>query len=222
MAPPADPAHAVPHADLAYVLRAHVRDGFLVAIDMLTRTSVTNDFAPDASVFEREPDPATGERKLEQLAFEVVSEQPLSVQTSKARELSRRGVRRIFCLVVKHAKVLEWSQQTDAWSATPLETIDDPVFARPLPTSALLQATMADTAVLKALREKGHPEFDAVREEGREEGRVDALRGLVPGIALSVGVALDEKQRASLAEKTSGQLQELLAALMRDRRWPDG
>src|ERR1700710_3073188 len=72
--PPAEEPRAVAHADLAYVLRALVRAGFNVAVDMLTRTSKENDFAPDASVYEAARDEAGG-RKLEQLAFVIVNEQ---------------------------------------------------------------------------------------------------------------------------------------------------
>lgn len=219
-APPADEKHAVPHADLAYVLRAHVRDGYAVAVDMLTRTSETNDFASDASVFEAARDPVTGGRRLEELAFEVVNEQALAIQTTKARELVRRGVRRMFCIVVKQAKLLEWSKTTDAWAATPLETIDDRCFARPLPSAALLGAAAADAAVLRALRAKGHPEFDAVREEGREEGREEAMRELMPELCELYGIALDEERRGQVAALSAAELDALVAVLRRDRRWP--
>ena len=219
LSPPSDEKHAVPHADLAYVLRAHVNPGFNVAVDMLTRTSETNDFAPDASVYEAERDATTGGRKLEQLAFEVVSEQALAVQTTKARELTTRGVRRTFCLVIKQRKLLEWSRETDGWSATPLEEIADPCFVRPLPTAALLSAALADQAVLRALRAKGHPEFDAVREEGREEGREEALRIGVLDLCESLGVPVPRDGAAQLAAMDARALDALRLALKRDRRW---
>jgi len=216
LSPPSDEKHAVPHADLTYVLRAHVRDGFRVAVDMLTRTSEENDFAPDASVFEAERDPATGGRRLEQLAFEVVNEQALSVQSVKARELAKRGVRRLFCLVPKQGKLLEWSRETTSWSATPLTEIDDACFVRPLPSSALLRAALADDAVLRALRAKGHPEFDAVREEGREEG----MRIGILDLCDSLGVALPEGAAAELGALHGPALDALRVALKRDKRWP--
>jgi Uma2 family endonuclease len=216
LSPPSDEKHAVPHADLAYVLRAHVRSGFSVAVDMLTRTSEESDFAPDASVFELERDPVTGGRRLEQLAFEIVSEQALAVQTTKARELTKRGVRRLFCLVVKQGKLLEWSRETDGWSAVPLQEIDDPCFVRPLPTSALLRAAVADDAVLRALRSKGHPEFDAVREEGREEG----LRVGILDLCESLGIAVPEGAAAQLEMLRSRELDAIRVVLKRDKRWP--
>ena len=218
LSPPSDEKHAVPHADLTYVLRAHVKPGFSVAVDMLTRASEQNDFAPDASVFEAERDPATGGRRLEQLAFEVVNEQALSVQTSKARELTKRGVRRAFCLVTKQGKLLEWSRETDGWSATPLEEIDDPCFVRPLPAPALLRAALADDAVLRALRAKGHPEFDAVREEGREEG----LRLGILDLCESLGIEHPEDAAAKLGAMDGKALDAVRVALKRDKRWPAG
>lgn len=204
--PPAEEKHAVPHADLAYVLRAHVKPEFLVAVDLLTRSGKENDFAPDASVYEAERDPETGGRRLEQLAFEIVSEQALSNQTPKSRELAARGVRRLFCLVVKQGRVLEWSRETDAWAATPLETIDDACFARPLPTAALLQAAAADTAVIRALRAKGHPELDALREEGRTEGRREAVLTILRARFGDVGDDVAARIRAASAAEIDAAL----------------
>src|SRR4051812_4453474 len=67
-AAPAEGPHATMHADLAYVLRAHVAPPYLAAVDLLTRTEEASDFAPDASVFEEF---SNGERKLEEFAFEI-------------------------------------------------------------------------------------------------------------------------------------------------------
>lgn len=216
MAPPADEKHAVPHAELAYVLRAHVQPDFVVAVDLLTRTSEENDFAPDASVFPVERVPETGGRKLEHLAFEIVNEQALSIQTTKARELVRRGVRRVFCLVTKQRKLLEWSHATDGWSAAPVEAIDDPCFVRPLPSSALLGATLADDAVMRALRAKRHPEFIAEREEGREQG----LRQAILDVCELVGVEVTDARRAALETMNAKALDALRIVLKRDRQWP--
>jgi hypothetical protein len=221
LAPPADEGHAVPHADLAYVLRAHARAEFLVAVDLLTRTSQTADLAPDASVYPRERVPETGGRKLDELAFEIVSEQPLGVPTGKARELARRGVRRIFCLVVKQRRLLEWSRETDGWSAAPVERIDDPCFVRPLPAVALLEAVAADEAVMKALREKRHPEFLAEREEGREEG-LSVARRAVRDLCTALGVEVDTARGRDIDTMDTDRLDALRAALVATRRWPGG
>ena len=122
----------------------------------------------------------------------------------------------MFCLVVKQGKLLEWSRETDGWSAVPLPEIDDPCFVRPLPTSALLRAAVADDAVLRALRAKGHPEFDAVREEGREEG----LRVGILDLCESLGIAVPEGAAAELRMLRSRELDAIRVALKRDRRWP--
>lgn len=230
-APPALEKHAVPHADLAYLLRAHVKPGFNVAVDMLTRTSLENDFAPDASVYEAERE-ADGGRKLEQLAFEIVNEQALAIQTTKARELTARGVRRVFAFVVKNRRLLEWSRETDAWAATPIETIDDPCFVRPLPVGALASAVDADTAVLRALAERGHPVIDEIRresreegreegrEKGREEGREEALRLAVIDLCELFGIELDPARRQALEDARGAALDALRTAIKTTRRWP--
>jgi len=224
--PPAEEKHAVPHADLAYVLRAHVRAGFNVAVDMLTRSGLENDFAPDASVYEAERDTETGGRRLEQLAFEIVNEQALATQTTKARALTARGVRRVFVLVVKHRKLLEWSRETDAWAATPLEAIDDPVFVRPVRASALASALAADEAVLRALKSKGHPVLDEIREEGRqdglEQGLEQGLRLAILDLCEALEIRVTDEQRGMLASARRAELERLRGALKNDRRWSDG
>ena len=82
--------------------------GYSGAIDMLTRTSTDDDFAPDGSVFPTERDPVTGGRKLEEIAFEIASKQSLTVPTRKARKLVKRGVRRVFCIARDNRRGLEW------------------------------------------------------------------------------------------------------------------
>jgi len=216
MSPPADEKHAVPHATLAYILGAHVASSFVVALDMLTRTSETSDFAPDVSVFPLERVPETGGRQLEHLAFEIVNEQALAVQTTKARELVRRGVRRVFCVVVQKKKLLEWSRETDSWAATPLETIDDPCFTRPVSVAALLGAASADDAVAAALRAKSHPAFGKAREEGREEGLRVAVRDLCDAFS----IPLDADRDRTVSSMSATELDALRSALKRDRSWP--
>ena len=191
---PADYPHGTRHSKLAALLEAHVDDGFDAAVDMLTRTSEKSDFAPDASVFPEGPDPHTGGRQLEHLAFEVVATQTLPDAGRKAAELVRRGVRRVFAIDVERQRALEWSTATDAWRLLRNDdAIDDPCFALPLPLDALVGAADADDAVAKALLAKHNPvlaeALDARerygREAGIEEGRLHTLvatlraRGLV-------------------------------------------
>ncbi|WP_437623341.1 Uma2 family endonuclease [Sorangium sp. So ce1151] len=152
IAAPADEPHATRHSDLTHVVRAHVAPSYKVAVDMLTRTGPKSDFAPDTSVFPADPDPQTGGRRLEELAFEVASEQALSVTSAKARELVRRGVRRVFCLVVKQQRMFEWSRAAEDWVRLPEDAfIEDRCLVTPLPVRALLDAADVDDAVAHAL-----------------------------------------------------------------------
>jgi Uma2 family endonuclease len=90
---PADPPHAERHFQLCALIEAHTGPAFEAACDLLTRTSRTDDVAPDISIYADAPDPVTGGRQLEQLAFEVVSTQSLADAGRKAAKLAARGVR---------------------------------------------------------------------------------------------------------------------------------
>ena len=191
--PPADPPHGMRHAKLAALVDAHAGNDFVVAVDMLTWTSRTNDFAPDVSVFPAAPDPVTGGRQLEHLAFEIASTQSLSRAGDKAAKLIARGVRRVFAIDVERSRALEWSATLDTWSV--LESaahIEDRALAAPLPIAALLHAARADDVVARALIVKRNPEIEAVRAQdrmesllrGRAEGEAEGLlRGRVEGEA---------------------------------------
>jgi hypothetical protein len=156
------------------MLEAHAASGYLVAVDMLTRTGEASDFAPDASVFAAHADPKTGGRRLEELAFEVADRQALAVPTSKARELVRRGVRRVFCLLVGKGRLLEWSRETAGWQPVgPSAALADRCFAQPLPVRALLEAAASDEAVVAALRARRVPALEALLAEGEAKGRAE-------------------------------------------------
>jgi hypothetical protein len=178
---------------------------------MLTRTSKTSDFAPDASIYPEARDPETGGRRLEELAFEIVSKQRLGVATTKARELSRRGVRRVFCIALAKRLVLQWSAETDDWK--PLgdsEVIEDRCLVRPVPVRALLDTTTADEAVVRALIAKETPAMkqaladsnQAGRDEGLKEGRKEGLaaaRRMLLAMVTGRGIPLDDAARARIA-----------------------
>jgi len=155
---PSDPPHAILHSKISALLEAHVADDFEVASDMLTRTSETSDRAPDASVFPRAPDPRTGGRQLEHLAFEVVSTETLSSAAKKAKDLCGRGVRRVFALDVERERAFEWSHDLGTWSLLNASaSIDDRSLAVPLPIAALIRASKTDDAVARALLAKSNP-----------------------------------------------------------------
>jgi hypothetical protein len=245
-AAPADPPHARLHATLAYVLEAHAAPGYLTAVDMLTRTDEASDFAPDASVFPATYDARTGGRKLEELAFEISNRQGLGVATRKARELARRGVRRVFCLRVGQGRLLEWSREADGWQVVADEAqLDDRCFVRPVPVRVLVGAASADEAVVAALRARGVPALEAAVAEGEARGRAEGeaageargraegeaageARGRAAGLRAAVvdlcevlGIALDDERRARLAASGADDLEALRLALKQHRRWPD-
>src|SRR5258705_9954886 len=130
--PPSDHAHGERQAKASALIEACVRPEFSVATEMLTRTSRTSDIAPDISVCPRALDPATGRRRIAELAFEVVSTQSLGNAADKARRLLARGVRRVFAIDVEHGRALEWSGALAAWQRHPGICIEDPVLAVPL------------------------------------------------------------------------------------------
>ena len=219
-AAPADPPHATKHSQVDRVIGSHVAEGYIPAVDMLTRTAGASDFAPDVSVFPAEPDPETKGRRLEELAFEVASEQALSVPTEKARELIRRGVRRVFCVLVKQRRVLEWSRETDGWATLPESAvIDDRCLVRPLPVAALLDAALADDAVVQALLVKRPPSLVRALEaqlaeghkeghreghkeghrEGHKEGELEARRQDLLLVLSERGILVPEDVRAAIA-----------------------
>jgi hypothetical protein len=192
---PADSPHATQHGDLHYVLRAHVAPGFRGAVDLLTRQGEKSDFASDACVYRDGIDPATGTRYLEEIAFEVVSEQSERDVTEKAVGMHRRGVRRIFAVFVKGPRLGEWSPESQSWR--PLDAgswIEDRCLVTPLAVAALLDAALADNAVAEALIAKGNPTI--LKREAAAEARGEAKSILK--ILEGRGVAIDPAQREEI------------------------
>ena len=181
---PADRPHGRRHAKILALLEAYAASGFEVSCDLLTRTSQVDDVAPDASVYPEAPDPRTGGRQLEQLAFEVVSTESLSHASRKARKLTRRGVRRVFAIDIKRSRVLEWLAPLGAWQALAVRGhIEDAALALPLPIEAMLDAARADDALARALVARHNPVIEAVRAGDRAAGKAEGLRrGKAQGI----------------------------------------
>src|SRR5437667_129531 len=76
----------------------------------------------------------TGGRRLEELAFEVVSTERLGRAIKKARALAERGVRRVFAVDVKKKRALEYSRRTGTWEMlSPDGVIEDPALVAALP-----------------------------------------------------------------------------------------
>jgi Putative restriction endonuclease len=207
VASPAKRPHATQHTRLDYVLDAHVAPGYEAATDLLTRHDAESDFATDTCVFKEAVDPATGDRYLEEIAFEVVSKQNEGDVTEKALRMHRRGVRRIFGVWVKSQRVCEWSPESQSWRRLePGMQIEDPCLVRPLAVSALLDAALADNAVAEALEAKGNPVIQRLKAQGKAEGRAEGkAEGKAEGIAESIlrlvaarGVAVSPAQQQEI------------------------
>ena len=201
VAMPALPPHAIRHSKLSYVLEPQVAAGYTGAADLLTRHGQKEDFASDACVFKDGVDPATGGRYLEEIAFEVVSEQTERYVTEKAAQMHRRGVRRIFSVWVKgDQRVCEWSPETRSWRRLDAESrIEDPCLMRPLVVAGLLDAAIADNEVAEALVAKGNPVIlkreDAARDEGEARGVARGRAEDILKILELRGVPVSEAQR---------------------------
>ncbi len=202
VASPAQPPHARQHSRLDYVLQAHVAPGYGAAADLLTRHDQDSDFATDVCLYKDGIDPDTGTRYLEEVAFEIVSEQNQRVVTEKAVRMHNRGVRRIFSVVVKgDQRVREWAAESRSWRSLDRSfSIEDPCLVKPLSVAALLDAAAADNAVVEAMIAKGNPvlqEREAAAEaRGEAKGKADAILKFLE----ARGVAVNPAQRQEILE----------------------
>ena len=199
VAEPADYPHATQHSDLHYVLRAHMASGYVSAVDLLTRHGETSDFASDASISRKGIDPSTGARYLEEIAFEVVSEQSTRNVTDKAVEMHRRGVRRIFAVFVKGSRFSEWDPESRSWR--PLEagsSIEDRCLVMPLAVSALLDAALADNAVAEALIAKGNATIRNLEATAEARGEAKGMAESILKILEARGVAISAAQQEEI------------------------
>jgi Uma2 family endonuclease len=209
MEPPADEPHGRAHLDLAFLIRAHVAPGYLAACDMLTRTSRVNDFAPDVSVYpEGEP------RRLDELSFEVTSKQRLRIPTEKARELIRRGVRRVFAVLVEQKRVLEWDRDTDGWS-TITGVIEDRCFVRPIAVAALVDAAEGADEAARALIARDNRVIAGALDDAEARG----LRRAVYAVAAVLELPIDELRAAQIAAMDTTTLRALIARITTLRAW---
>jgi putative restriction endonuclease len=209
--PPADPPHGERHRQLCSLIDAHTGPEFNSAADLLTRTSRIDDVAPEVSVYPAAPNPRTGGRQFEHLAFEVVSTQSLGRARRKAAKLIRRDVRRVFAIDVERSRALEWSAELRTWrELDPAGHIEDPALAVPLPIASLIHDERPDDAVARALLAKRNPVLMQDledRAEGRVEGRTQGKAEAVIVLLTARGVAVDTAMRARiLAERDARRL----------------
>ncbi len=218
----ASPPHAIANSDLATLLTTHAAAGYRAAVDLLTRADHENNFAPDASVFPADEDPATGGRKIECLAFEITATQTRADAARKAALLHARGVERVFCVDVNEYEVLEWSppsaeapgSSVRAWRRLDLDTtIEHACLVRPLAVSALLDAAERDDESAKALLVKRPPSLvralGTQRAEGLREGEAKGeAKGLREGEARGKAEGLREGKAKGLREGEAKGLRE--------------
>jgi hypothetical protein len=207
-ASPAGPKHSRQHNQVDFVLRAYVAPEYGADTDLLTRQAIPHNFASDTCIRKNGIDPATGDRYLEELAFEIKSTQSTEDLEQRARIMAARGVRRIFAIPVRGDEagsdilagpVAEWIPLEERWRTFgDDQVIADPCLFEPVPVRALLDAVEADDAVAQALLHKGNPfllrHTEAVRAEDRKE--------CIHAILQSRGVAMDAGAHARVAACT--------------------
>lgn len=205
VAMPSLPEHGDTHFGLDYVLGAHVARGYVGSNDLLTRFSHESDFATDTCIRRKGKDPATGDRYLEEVAFEIVNTQSAASIRARAEDVTARGVRRFFAIFVKKGEVAEWSVEEHRFvPVDPSAEIRDPTLAVPLTVQALLDAAEADNGVARALLAKKNPVLLADRqkqiekgvEKGILQGKIAALLAVLEARALPVS---DEVRRTITA-----------------------
>lgn len=222
IAMPAAPPHADQHVQLDFVIRAHVREGYISASDLLTRVDIGSDFATDTCIRKAGVDPSTGKRHLEEFAFEIVNDQSLGEVVERVENLIRRGVRRVFGVFVRTREVAEWSPVKHAFERLPMDGfIEDECLLRPFRVRAILEAAEADNAVARALIDKGNPILAEARaearREGKAEGEVEATRALLFHLVSRAGITLPDSTRARIegcqdAATLRGYVDEVLSA----------
>jgi len=216
-AAPAKVPHAEHHQILGFVTGGCIAPDYVAATDLLTRVGPRSDFATDTCIRRKGIDPTTGARYLEELAFEVVSEQSLRDITERAEDLSGRGVRRIVAIFVKRGEVREWSSERNDWQVLdPSGVLEDPTLAEPIPIRALLDQAEADQTVVRGLQAKGNPAIRAIEERVR----ADASRTTIEMLCDSFGIRLGSDRRTHLQRLDAGQLQSLLEQVLSERCWP--
>jgi len=199
VAMPALPPHADRQSIIDRVVGSCVASGYTTAAELLTRVDEESDFGTDVCVRKDGDDPETGARYLEELAFEVVSEQDLGDVTEKAERMHRRGVRRIFAIFLKRPRVCEWSAESGGWRTLDRDSqIEDPCLVTSLPVAALLDAAAAAVAVVKGLAAQGNPEIQRREDVARSEGRAEGVAGSILRLLGTRGITVSEAQRQEI------------------------
>jgi len=200
---PSEPLQARQKALTNYVLRAHVAPGYGAAGGLLTRYDEESDFGTDACMYKVGFNPETGTRYLEEMAFLVVSEENARLITKKAVRMHRRGVRRIFAILVEEDRqVCEWSPESQSW--IPLDhssRIEDRCLVIPLEMAALFDRELADNAVVRALFAKGNPVLLKHVEDARRRGEAKGeAKSILLRALQSRGLAVSTAQQEEISD----------------------
>jgi hypothetical protein len=206
---PAGPTHSRHHNQVDFVLRAYTAPEYGADTDLLTRLAIPHNFASDASIRRNGVDPETGDRYLEELAFEILSTQSAEELEKRARIMVARGVRRIFAIPVRGDEagseiiagpVMEWMAAEERWRTyRDDEVIADPCLFAPVPVRALLDAVEADDAVAQALLDKGNRVLVAYGDARYRAGETKAAREHIHMFMQARGIAMDATAHARIA-----------------------
>jgi hypothetical protein len=202
VAMPAALPHATRQFGLDSLLEPHIHPAWEGATELLTRVSQGSDFATDVCIVQKGTDPATGQRFLEEVSFEIINEQSMRDIRDKAEDLTRRGVRRIFAVFVKTGKVGEWSaKHGDFVTLAEDDVIEDRCFIKPIPVRALLDQRLARAEAVRAYDRAKEPAMLEIKAKAERNGeRRGERRGRAQGM------------RAMLLEQLSTRFGELPAA----------
>jgi hypothetical protein len=163
---PALPPHADEQCRIVSVIATSVAPDYAASTELLTRVDDDSDFATDACIRKVGLDPGTGSRYLEEISFEVKYKQSNTEITARARQLTARGVRRVFAIHVKDDEqgafkagpVREWQARENCWiEMHPEAEIDDDCLMQPVKVKALIDATEASNQVARALLAQNNP-----------------------------------------------------------------
>ncbi len=192
-----NPPHATRHFEAAHVFAGVLAEGYVGAVDMLTRADENTDAAPDISVFPSGIDPSTGGRRIEEVAVEVLDTERLGHATEKVKKLAARGVRRLFCVKVSTRRVYEWSHDHGDWEQLEVDaSIEDRCFRVAIPVGALVDRVLADDTVARALLASRNRVIEGAIREGRAEGEARAMGESLLRVLARRGVTIDDATRA--------------------------
>lgn len=196
---PSSPPHGDRHFEIDYVVRAHIRPGYIGSTDMITRLSADSDFATDTSVRKAGINLETGQRYLEELAFEVVHTQSKRDMVERAEDLTARGVRRVIGIYVKEGVVREWMPAAGAFKVLERgSVIEDPCLSLPIRVESLLSAAEADNAVACALLAKQNPVLTQVTADAKARGKVEGKAEALLTLLTSRGIPVSPSARSKI------------------------